>query len=88
MSWSFKFVAKDKFAAHAHLARAVAPQVVKGFIAQAIDALPEDEPKAGDSKAVSVKSDGHLSTGNGDYPVSTNNTEVCWINILGASVAS
>jgi hypothetical protein len=91
MSWSFAFHAKDKDTARAVLDKVVAPEVVKEFVAQAIDGLRDDSTggmffvgmQIG-GRVIRVKSDGHLALAGmqGSYEVSTNNTLVEWVYLL------
>jgi len=68
MSWAFKYVAENKEAALAELAKQHAPVAVKSFVASAIDGLLGDP-------IISVDSDGHLAESN-SYQVSTHRTTV------------
>ena len=64
MSFSFEFFAEIPEDAKALTLEQVAPDCVKMFVLQAIDALPKRPVP------IHVKAFGHLSAG-GDYPVST-----------------
>lgn len=72
MSFSFNFIAGNKAAARAKLAKEYAPDSVKAFVGAAIDGLVNVD----DRTAIVVKGAGHLCDSPSSYQTSTATIEV------------